>query len=36
MVGSAGELRHADTVAEIQNTLRAATPVTLGDCDVIE
>ena len=29
-------MRHTDTVAEIQSTLRAATPVTLGDCEVIE
>ncbi len=29
-------MRHTDRVAEIQNTLRAATPVTLGACDVIE
>ena len=29
-------MRHADTVAEIQNTLRAATPVELIDCEVIE
>ena len=29
-------MRHTDTVAEIQNTLRAATPVRLGDCEVIE
>jgi organic hydroperoxide reductase OsmC/OhrA len=29
-------MRHTDTVAEIQNTLRAATPVMLRDCEVIE
>ena len=29
-------MRHTDRVAEIQNTLRAATPVALGECDVIE
>ncbi len=29
-------MRHTDGVAEIQNTLRAASPVELVDCDVIE
>jgi len=29
-------MRHTDTVAEIQNTLRALTPVALGECEVIE
>jgi uncharacterized OsmC-like protein len=29
-------MRHTDTVAEIQNTLRAATPVKLRDCEAIE
>jgi uncharacterized OsmC-like protein len=29
-------MRHTDTMAEIQNTLRAATPVALSDCEVIE
>ncbi len=29
-------MRHTDTVAEIQNTLRAATPVELSACEVIE
>ena len=29
-------MRHTDTVAEIQNTLRTLTPVTLGACAVIE
>jgi uncharacterized OsmC-like protein len=29
-------MRHTDTVAEIQNTLRALTPVALGACEVIE
>lgn len=29
-------LSHTDRVAEIQNTLRAGTPVTLGDTEVVE
>jgi uncharacterized OsmC-like protein len=29
-------MRHTDTVAEIQNTLRALTPVALSECEVIE
>jgi uncharacterized OsmC-like protein len=29
-------MHHTDTVAEIQNTLRAATPVELSDCEVID
>jgi hypothetical protein len=29
-------MRHIDTVAEIQNTLRAASPVALSECEVIE
>jgi uncharacterized OsmC-like protein len=29
-------MRHTDTLAEIQNTLRAATPVELSACEVIE
>lgn len=29
-------MRHTDRVAEIQNTLRAATPVELSDCEVID
>lgn len=29
-------MRHTDQVAEIQNTLRAATVVELSDCEVIE
>jgi len=29
-------MRYTDTVAEIQNTLRGATPVELIDCEVIE
>jgi uncharacterized OsmC-like protein len=29
-------MRHTDTVAEIQNTLRTLTPVTLSECEVIE
>ena len=29
-------MRHTDTVAEIQNTLRAATPVELVECAMIE
>ena len=28
-------MRHTDTVAEIQNTLRAATSVTLTECEVV-
>ncbi len=28
-------MRHTDTVAEIQNTLRALTPVTLGRIDAV-
>jgi organic hydroperoxide reductase OsmC/OhrA len=29
-------MHHTDTVAEIKNTLRAATPVELSDCEVID
>lgn len=29
-------MRHTDTVAEIQNTLRAATPVELNACEVLD
>lgn len=29
-------MKHTDTVAEIQNTLRVATPVELSACEVIE
>jgi len=29
-------MRHTDAVAEIQNTLRTLTPVTLSECEVIE
>jgi organic hydroperoxide reductase OsmC/OhrA len=29
-------MRHTDTVAEIQNTLRARTPVELSECEAIE
>ena len=29
-------MRQTDTVAEIQNTLRTLTPVTLSECEVIE
>jgi organic hydroperoxide reductase OsmC/OhrA len=29
-------MQHTDTVAEIQNTLRAATPVALSECEVID